>query len=612
MREAKAILELIRERGQKGLPLERVYRLLYNPDLYLMAYGKIYRNNGSLTPGVTEETADGMSMHKITSLIEALRYERYVWSPVKRVYIPKKDGTKRPLGLPPWSDKLLEEVIRLILEAFYEPQFSDHSHGFRPGRGCHTALREIYYNWGGTTWFVEGDISKCFDSLSHDLLLSTLGEKIHDGRFLQLIKGLLKAGYLEDWKWNETHSGAPQGGIVSPTLSNLYLDKLDQFVEKVLIPAHTTGKERRRSKEYNLLLNRAYRQRQKGNTREALWWTKQAQQVSSVDPYDPHFRRLRYVRYADDFLLSFIGPKSEAEEIKQQLGRFLQEQLKLELSKTKTLLTHARTETARFLNYEIHTLQENAQRDQRRHRRNINGRVGLRVPKDVIKDKCQRYKRYRQKTIHRAELLHDSDLTIIETFQAEYRGIVEYYRLAYNLRCLSELEGVMETSLTKTLASKFQVSVPKIYDKYGTTFMVEGKPYKVLQVIKEREGKKPLVARWGGIPLKWDIDATINDKRRRKWSWRSELEKRLLADLCEYCGTTGATEEIQVHHIRALKDLDTYTGRNKPAWVKIMAARKRKTLVLCVTCHQDVTYGRPMRRLPTSVSRKMMLESAVP
>ncbi len=326
---------------------------------------------------------------------------------------------------------------------------------------------------------MEGDISKCFDSLSHDLLLSTLGEKIHDGRFLQLIKGLLKAGYLEDWKWNETHSGAPQGGIVSPTLSNLYLDKLDQFVGKVLIPAHTTGKARRRSKEYNLLLNRAYRQRQKGNKREALLWTKQAQQVPSVDPYDPNFRRLRYVRYADDFLLSFIGPKSEAEEIKQQLGTFLQEQLKLELSKTKTLLTHARTETARFLNYEIHTLQENAQRDQRRHRRNINGRVGLRVPKDAIKDKCQRYKRYRQKTIHRAELLHDSDLTIIETFQAEYRGIVEYYRLAYNLHCLSELEGVMETSLTKTLASKFQVSVPRIYDKYGTTFMVEGRPYKV-------------------------------------------------------------------------------------------------------------------------------------
>ncbi len=612
MREAKAILELIRERGRKGLPLERVYRLLFNPDLYLMAYGKIYRNAGAMTPGVTKETADGMSMNKIMSIIEALRYERYVWSPVKRVYIPKRDGKKRALGLPPWSDKLLEEVIRLILEAFYEPQFSDHSHGFRPERGCHTALREIYYNWGGTTWYVEGDISKCFDSLDHEILLSTLKEKIHDGRFLRLIQGLLKAGYLEDWKWNETHSGAPQGGICSPVLSNVYLDKLDKFVEEKLIPAYTRGEERGRSKEYNMLLNRAYRQRKKGNQKAARLWTKQAQQVPAVDPRDPNFRRLRYVRYADDFCLSFIGPKAEAEEIKRQLGVFLQEELKLELSKTKTVLTHARTEAARFLNYEIHTLQENAQRDQRRHRRNINGRIGLRVPKDVIKGKCQRYKKHREKTMHRAELLHDSDLTIMETYQAEYRGIVEYYRLAYNLHSLSELEGVMETSLTKTLASKFQISVPKVYDKYETTFVVDGKPYKILQVTKEREGKKPLVARWGGIPLKWNVEATLNDKRRTKWSWRSELEKRLLADTCEYCGTTGNAEQIEVHHIRALRDLEKYTGREKPAWVKIMAARKRKTLVLCVTCHRDVTYGRPMRRAPTSATRKMMLESAVP
>lgn len=609
MREARTILQLLRERGKKRLPLERVYRLLFNPNLYLMAYGKIYRNAGAMTPGVTKETADGMSMNKIMSIIEALRYERYVWSPVKRIYIPKRDGKKRALGLPPWSDKLLEEVIRLILEAFYEPQFSDHSHGFRPERGCHTALREIYYNWRGTTWYVEGDISKCFDSLDHEILLSTLKEKIHEGRFLHLIQGLLNAGYLEDWKWNETHSGAPQGGIVSPILSNVYLDK---FVEEKLIPAYTKGEMRSRSKEYHTLLNRAYRQRKKGNERAARLWMKQAQQVPSINPRDPNFRRLKYVRYADDFCLSFIGSKAEAEEIKQQLGVFLQEELKLDLSKTKTLLTHARTEAARFLNYEIHTLQENAQRDQRRHRRNINGGVGLRVPKDVIKEKCQRYKKHREKTMHRAELLHDSDLTIMETYQAEYRGIVEYCRLAYNLHSLGALEGVMETSLTKTLASKFQISVPKVYDKYETTLVVDGEPYKVLQVTKEREGKKPLVARWGGIPLKWNIEVTLNDKRRTKWSWRSELEKRLLADTCEYCGTTGNAEQIEVHHIRALKDLEKYTGREKPAWVKIMAARKRKTLVLCVTCHRDVTYGRLMRRAPMSATRKMMLESAVP
>ncbi len=279
---------------------------------------------------------------------------------------------------------------------------------------------------------------------------------------------------------------------------------------------------------------------------------------------------------------------------------FLQEELKLELSKTKTLITHAKTETARFLNYEIRTIQEDSQRD-RRGRRSHNGNIGLRVPKDVITNKCQRYKQHSRKVFHRTELINDSDFTIISLYQAEYRGLVEYYRLAYNLHTLTKLEGVMETSLTKTLAAKFRISVPKVYKKYKAILSVENKPYTVLQVKIEREGKKPLVACWGAISLHWDVKAPIKDDRIFLGPGRSELEKRLLADTCEYCGTTGDAEPIEVHHIRALKDLKTYDGREKPAWVKIMAARKRKTLVLCVTCHQDVTYGRPMRRKPKSV-----------
>jgi retron-type reverse transcriptase len=216
MREARTILELLRERGKKRLPVERVYRLLFNPNLYLMAYGKIYRNHGSMTKGTTEETADGMSQDKIAAIIEALRDERYQWSPARRISIPKKDGGKRPLGIQSWSDKLLQEVIRLLLDAYLEPQFSSHSHGFRPERGCHTALREIYYNWTGTVWFIEGDISKCFDALDHEYLLTILRETIKDERFIRLISGLLKAGYLEDWNWNQTQSGCPQGSIVTP------------------------------------------------------------------------------------------------------------------------------------------------------------------------------------------------------------------------------------------------------------------------------------------------------------------------------------------------------------------------------------------------------------
>jgi hypothetical protein len=281
----------------------------------------------------------------------------------------------------------------------------------------------------------------------------------------------------------------------------------------------------------------------------------------------------------------------------------LQEELKLELSEAKTLITHARTETARFLNYEIHTLQADSHRD-RRDRRTLNGEIGLRVPEEVIKNKCQRYKPHSRKVLHRTELINDSDFSIIALYQAEYRGLVEYYRLAHNLHRLTTLEGVMEQSLTKTLAAKQKLSVPKIYRKYQATFRDGKKCFKVLRTTIEREGKKPLVAQWGGISLHWDIKAPLKDHQMFLGPGRSELEKRLLADICEYCGTTGNAEQIEVHHIRALKDLATYDGREKPAWVKVMAARKRKTLVLCATCHQDVTYGRPMRRKPVSSSRK--------
>jgi retron-type reverse transcriptase len=215
MQSAEAVLGVLRERGRKGLPCNELYRQLFNPQLYLLAYGRIYSNHGAMTPGPTQETADGMTIEKIERIIDAMRHERYRFSPARRIYIPKKSGKLRPLGLPSWSDKLVGEVVRLLLEAYYEPQFSGHSHGFRPGRGCHTALREVADAWTGTTWFIEGDISDCFGSLDHSVLESILSEKIHDDRFLRLVRNMLSAGYLEDWRWNATLSGAPQGSLCS-------------------------------------------------------------------------------------------------------------------------------------------------------------------------------------------------------------------------------------------------------------------------------------------------------------------------------------------------------------------------------------------------------------
>jgi len=443
-------------------------------------------------------------------------------------------------------------------------------------------------------WFIEGDISKCFDKLDHHTLLTILREHIHDERFIALVSELLKAGYLEKWQYNETWSGTPQGGIISPILSNIYLDKLDGFVEQELMPEFNRGKTRRDNPEYADLLWKAYHLRKAGQTDEARAVKRQAQQMPSKDTSDPNYRRLKYVRYADDFLLGFAGPKTEAEEIKRRLEVFLRDHLKLELSQEKTLITHARTEAARFLGYDIQISQANSM--QTKGRRSVSGRIGLSVPKNVVQEACRDYTR-RGKPIHRAELLNNTPFSIIERYQQEYRGLVEYYRLAFNLsNALARVKWIREVSLVKTLAAKLQISSTKVREKLEAEYQVGNQTYKVLQIAQPRDGKKPLIARWGGISLAWSPAARIKDHPKRvPWGY-TELVQRLLADECEWCGVTSDTDLIEVHHIRALKDLKKPGRREKPEWMKLMAARRRKTMVLCRTCHQDITYGRPFRR----------------
>jgi group II intron reverse transcriptase/maturase len=590
MRDAATVLEIIRERGRKGLPLERVYRCLFNPDLFLLAYGKLYRNAGAMTPGTTRETVDGMSLDKIETVITVLRQERYRWTPVRRTYIDKK-GTrkKRPLGLPTWSDKLVQEVIRLVLEAYYEPQFSDRSHGFRPGRGCHTALGEIYHRWHGTVWFIEGDISDCFGSIDHSIMLSILAEKIHDGRFLRLVGGLLRAGYLEDWRYHRTLSGAPQGGVVSPVLSNIYLDRLDTYIEQALLPAYYQGDRRTPFRPYMRLWRRAWEREQCGDRAGGRQLRRQMKTIPSRDPHDPGYRRLRYCRYADDWLLGFAGPRREAEEIKDAVGRFLHEDLKLELSPSKTLITHGRTRPARFLGYEVAVLQADHKHDHRGHR-SINAAIGLKVPIEVIRAKCSPYLHHGE-PIRRTERTVDTAFSIVAQFQAEFRGVAEYYKLAFNRHRLGRLHYVMERSLTKTLARKYRITVPQVYRRFRAVLDTEHGPRRGLQVTVDRGGgKKPLIAQWGGISLARDLTPTVlNDAPPKIWSGRrSELVQRLLADTCELC---GSQHQVEVHHIRALKDLNPKGRKQPPEWVVRMASRRRKTLVVCRACHEGIHYS---------------------
>ncbi len=589
MRSAATVLNVIRERGRRGLPLERLYRQLFNPQLFLLAYGRIYANKGSMTPGVTPETVDGMSQAKIEAIIDVLRQERYRWRPVRRIYIDKKGSSKkRPLGLPTWSDKLVAEVVRLLLEAYYDVQFSDRSHGFRPGRGCHTALREVVEVWKGTHWFIEGDISNCFGSLDHAIMTSILAEKIHDGRFLRLVSNMLMAGYLEDWRWHATLSGAPQGGIASPVMSNIYLDRLDTFVEQTLLPEYNRGDRRRRNRAYEVVDDQIAKARWHGDRAAVRMLVQRRRRLPSQDPNDPDYRRLRYVRYCDDWLLGFAGPRHEAEQIKTRIAAFLRDQLKLELSESKTLITHAASQAARFLGYEIRTQLTDTKLT--KGRRAVNGAIGLFVPRDVIRQKCANYMREGQPAQH-GQLLHDQDFTIVAKYAAEYRGLVQYYLLAQDVFRLERLRWVMETSMLKTLAGKHRSSVTKMAAKYKTIIDTPAGKRTCFQVTVPRDhGRKPLVARFGGIPLKRQRNAVLTDLTPVMASTkRNELIHRLLADCCELCGSRTS---IEVHHVRKLADLNRHDRPDRPAWVHLMAKRRRKTLVICRTCHEDIHAGR--------------------
>lgn len=587
MQSAETVLGVLRERGRRGLPCSELYRQMFNPQLYLLAYGRIYANHGAMTPGVTQETVDGMSLGKIERVIDALRHERFRFAPARRVYIPKKNGTRRPLGMTTWTDKIVGEVVRLLLEAYYEPTFSDRSHGFRPGRGCHTALREVAHTWTGTTWFVEGDIADCFGSLDHDIVVEILSEKIHDNRFLRLIRSMLSAGYLEEWTWNATFSGAPQGAVASPILSNLYLHKLDEFVETVLIPEYTRGDRRARDPGYARIAQQRFKARQRGDTILAKRLLQQMRTMPRSDPDDPGYRRLRYIRYADDHLLGFTGPRAEAEQIKRRLAQFLRKELKLELSPDKTLITHARTGAARFLGYEITTMHDDSTTT--RGRRTVNGKIGLRVPRDVIKAKIAPYLQ-RGKPARQTQLIKESDFTIVATYGIRYRGIVQYYLLAGDVYRLNRLEWAMKTSMLKTLAAKHGSTVTKMAAKHTAKVQTPYGPRTGFRAVVERPGRQPLIARFGGIPLKRQEKAVLTDRQPATAPAypRKELVTRLLHGTCELC---GSAESISVHHIRRLADL-TATG-TPPEWAAHMAMKRRKTLVVCGKCHSAIHLDSP-------------------
>lgn len=583
MRQTETILEIISERGRKKKPLQRLYRLLRNPNLLLTAYGKIAQNQGITTPGTDpEDRIDGMSLKCIYDLSAHLRAGTFQWKPTRRTYIRKANGDKRPLSLPSFTDKLVQEAMRMLLEAYYEPRFSQYSHGFRPGRSCHTALRQLQYTCRSTKWWIEGDIKGCFDNIDHKILENILAKDIQDHRFLKLIRQMLKAGYLEDWQYHQTYSGTPQGGIISPLLANIYLHQFDDFMEDLVKEYRTSNKTRKYNPEYNRLSQLIAQSRQRGDKQEAARLAKTKRKLPVRDAMDP-FIRVRFCRYADDFIVSVIGPKATALEIKRRMSTFLKEQLNLTLSPDKTLITH-HTRKAHFLGFNITIYNNNdyIEKDALgRIKRNRAGIVGLEVPRSVQVKWVRKYSR-KGKPHAKIHLISQHPHNIITAYGLELRGLYQYYKPAHNVAArLYPIKWVMNQSLCKTLAEKYKTTVRKI----AKQFRYEGKAVG-LGYVTEREGKKPLHATFGTHAMKRQPFSTKSDidQKRIAYRPRTQLVDRMLANQCEIC---GAKQHIEVHHIRAMKDV----AGNKTGWQQLMSAMRRKTLVVCRPCHNKIHNG---------------------
>ena len=602
MRKAETILSILNQTSErnKQFVFDRLYRNMFNLDFFMDAYRRMYAKPGNMTAGTDGQTIDGFKKRKVERLIELLKNERYYPTPVRRVYIPKKSDKKkkRPLGIPSFEDKLVQEVIRRMLEAIYEPLFLDTSHGFRPNRSCQTALFQIKSTCRGTKWVIEGDITGCFDNVDHDILLKILSRKISDGRFLELIRRFLKSGYFEFHQVKDSLSGVPQGGIVSPILSNIYMHEFDVYMEE-LAEHLTKGKRKKMNPAYQKLVGRRSYCMKTHRFDEAAELLQKMRKLHAMDQMDGNYSRVKYVRYADDFVICVDGSKEFAEQIKQNVTRFLWETLRLELNADKTLITNLKDERGRFLGYEISKSHDNTiikKNSKGVKMRSINETIQLLVPAEVINQKIRQFI-CKGKVASVKRRVNLPVLDIINEYNSEIRGLYNYYSLATDVSMkLGKFKYYHYWSLMKTIAQKEKCSIAKIRAKYGVDVprKVGTGTRKIVGVrYMTKTGERTMTYFNESLIKLNEPNTEMSDKYCPGFTAGKQLINRLNANVCELCGTHEG--EFQVHHVRKLKDIkDKYKKRGKaiPGWVLEISRIRRKTLIVCECCHQNIHSGK--------------------
>lgn len=606
-------IETLPALSRSGKRINGLHRLMRPRYLYERAYVRVSQNRGAKTPGIDGATFDGMTLEKLDRLARNVAEGRYRPRPVRRVYIPKGNGKLRPLGIPTADDRIVQEVVRTILSAIYEPV-----HGFRAGRSCHTALEEIRHTWTGVKWLIEVDVRGFFDNIDHEILLTLLSRRIDDPIFVGLIEAMLKAGCMEDWKFERTYSGTPQGGVVSPLLANIYLHELDLFMEEMKA-SFDQGTRRRVNPAYISYSKRIAELRKKIDARRAngaheaevhdlLSRIKAIKQerltVSSVDPMDPNFRRLRYCRYADDFLVGVIGSKADAVQMLADIQRFLAERLNLAVSTEKTGVRDA-SKGSPFLGFHVCTFTlrsagSMAERPKpggetrRVRRRPTRGNIKLWVPMERVYAFCRRKKLGNLDRRHgwaRAQFLDSSDAEIIIAYNSEFRGFASYYAIADGVKgSLSKLELVIFRSLLATMASRHRTTVKRTLNRlkmgtdYGVTTIVRGEP----RIHRMWRLKHLAVTPWQHAAV--DM-MTVGSRLAQS---PNDLISRLSASECEACGSEKGP--FEVHHPHRLRD-----KRSGPMTPWKQSARRRRTVVLCRACHVAVHGGRTPDRMESRV-----------
>jgi len=544
--------------------------ILSNREFLIGCYLNIKSKPGNMTQSLNPETLDGIDMKWFDEVTQTFRNGKFNFRPSRRTHIPKPNGKLRPLTIPSPRDKIVQEGMRILLECIFNERFRESSHAFRPGRGCHTAINQIRLHFGKSNWFIEGDIEQQYPSVDHNILIILLRDKIRDEPFIDLVYKYIRVGYGE--KSDEIlpmKVGLAQGGLISPILSNIYMHPLDEWMEDVLIPKYTKGKRKRTNPEYTKMLRMHGRATNK--------------RIGTGVANDENFGRVFYVRYVDDFLIGVIGSKETCKKIREEIKIFLEEHLAMTLNIDKTRITHTTTEKALFLGYDITCTPKSKMPIEYDSRK----RLIRKTTRTIINAPIKRVvERLRQKGFinsknqpTRCGRYINMDLwNIIEIYKSIERGVINYYCMANNYgRLAARVHYILKYSCALTISSKMKLKTKRgAFKRYGKNLTIKDKDKSIsYPSISYKRPRKM----WKRPDDNFEFESYFE-----KLIYR---HRRHIGNLKGPCIICGCTQNIEVHHVRALKDIS-----KKRDWLSMtMAKFSRKQVPVCKACHIKIHKG---------------------